>query len=104
MSKRSFTREFKLNVLQELEAGKTPSEVCREHDLKIDLVCRWRREYQQDSKLAFSGKGNPNREDTKRAQLERKIGQLYLENEFLKRVNYRLQERIAESKKTRSQA
>ena len=100
MNKRKFSREFKLQVVQALQAGKAPAEVAREHDLKIDLVCRWRKEHQRDPQLAFSGRGNPSKEDAKYAQLERKIGQLYLENDFLKRVNNNLQNRLVELKKT----
>jgi transposase len=101
MRRKKFSKEFKLQVVQELQSGRAPVEVAREHDLKVDLVCRWRREYLQNPQLAFSGRGNPSREDTKTAQLERKIGQLYLENEFLKRVNSNLQARLADLKKTK---
>jgi transposase len=65
MEKRKFSREFKLQVLQELDVGKTPAQVCREHGLKIDLVCRWRREYRDNPEHAFSGRGNPSTTDTK---------------------------------------
>lgn len=101
MNGRSFTREFKLAVLQELQVGKSVTEVCRERELKAEVVCRWKREYEKDPEHAFSGKGNPCREEARNAQLERKIGQLYLENDFLRRVNIALQGRLAELKKTR---
>jgi len=101
MGKRKFSREFKLQVLQELDSGKAPAQVCREHDLKIDAVCRWRKEYRDNPEHAFSGRGNPSTQETKVAQLERKIGQLYMENEFIKRVNANLQSRLSELKKKR---
>lgn len=56
MQKRSFTKEFKLEVVQELSTGKSVGEVSREHDLKPTLVSRWMREHQQSAGLAFSGK------------------------------------------------
>lgn len=99
MSKRKFSKEFKMQVVQQVQSGKAPVQVAREHDLKIDLVSRWKREYQGNPQFAFSGKGNPNREDTKTAQLERKIGQLYMQIEFVKKVNANLQARLAELKK-----
>jgi transposase len=55
MEKRNFSREFKLQVVQELQSGKSVTEVCNEHDLKSTLVCRWRREYQKNPEHAFSG-------------------------------------------------
>jgi len=63
------------------------------------LLSRWKREYQRDPQHAFAGKGRPAREDTRNAQLERKIGQLYLENEFLKKAVATLQEKLAETRK-----
>lgn len=101
MQKRSFTKEFKLEVVQELSTGKPVGEVSREHDLKPTLVSRWRREHQQNAGLAFSGKGRPSREDTKVAQLERKIGQQAMEIDFVKKVNAGLQAMVDEQKKTR---
>ncbi len=101
MNGRSFTREFKLAVLQELQAGKSVTEVCRERELKAEIVCRWRREYERDPERAFSGKGNPCREEAMTGHLERKIGQLCIENDFLRKANIALQGRLAELKKTR---
>ena len=101
MQKRSFSKKFKLHVLQELQSGKNISEICREHELKSTLVCRWRREYEKNPQHAFNGKGNPSREDTKIAKLERTIGQLYLQLDFVKKVNNNLQARLTELKKTR---
>ena len=99
MTGRNFTKEFKLQVVQELLSGRPVVEVCREHNLYASLLCTWRRNYQQNPELAFSGKGVPSTEETKKAELERKIGQLYLENDFLKRVNSALQQKLVEFKK-----
>lgn len=103
MNRRNFSREFKLKVLGELEAGRPAAELCREYELRHDLIYRWRREYRENPEHAFAGKGNPSTEETKVAQLERKIGQLYLENEFIKKVNTDLQARLAEVKKKRGE-
>lgn len=99
MVSRIFTKEFKLQVVQELLSGRPVVEVCREHNLYASLVCTWRRNYQQNPELAFSGRGIPSTEETKNAELERKIGQLYLENDFLKKVNSVLQQKLVEVKK-----
>ncbi len=101
MLRKNFSKEFKLQVLQELEAGKTLSQVCQEHELKQSLVCRWRREREQSSQYAFAGKGNPAKEETKTAQLEQKVGQLTMEIDFIKRVNKALQSTLVDLKKTR---
>lgn len=99
MQRRLFAKEFKLQVLHELEAGKTMTEVCRQHELKKDVVYRWKHEYKKSASLAFGGNGNPSREETKVAELEQTIGKLYNENAFLKRVVNALEEKLDEVKK-----
>lgn len=44
MKKRKYTREFKLEILRELE-GKRLVEVCKDHDINPNVVSRWKREY-----------------------------------------------------------
>lgn len=57
MKRRRFTKEFKLEILRELE-GKTLAQVCREHDLVPNVVSRWKKEYDSNPHQAFSGNGN----------------------------------------------
>lgn len=99
MQKRKFSREFKLSVLNEIDSGKPMVQVCRQHDLASTLVTRWKREYGQNPKEAFAGNGHLWKMEAKNAELERTIGELYLENSFLKKANKRLQEFLAEVKK-----
>ncbi len=101
MQKRKFSKEFKLAVLREVDSGKSVTQVCREHDLVANLITRWKREYQENPKEAFAGKGNTWKLEAKNAELERTIGQLYLENALLKKANVRLTEFVASQKKTR---
>jgi transposase len=45
MSRRFFSREFKLRVLAEVKDGETSmSEVARRHGVRPDLVRRWRKD------------------------------------------------------------
>ena len=97
--KNKFSREFKLQVLRELDSGKSRAQVCREFDIYSNLLTRWKKEYEANPDQAFSGRGNPSTVDTKVDQLERVIGQLYLENSFLKKAVNSLQKRLAETKK-----
>lgn len=101
MEKRRFTKELKVLVMQELASGKPSADICREHEIKADAISRWKKEYERNPDHAFAGRGNPVTIEARNAELERKIGQLYLENEFIKKVNAKLQTRIAELKKTR---
>ena len=99
--KRRFNREFKLEVLRQVEL-RPAAEVCREHNLHPTLVNRWKREQQRYPKDAFKGKGRAYTADAEIARLERLVGQLYAENTFLKKGVQRLQERKAEEKMLRS--
>ena len=95
VSKRNFTREFKLSVLREI-GSKPAAEICREYNLKESLVSKWKRDYKKNPNGAFSGSGNIYKEDAKIAQYERLVGQLYAEITFLKKALENLQQRNTE--------
>lgn len=84
---RTFSREFKLAVVRQVEAGQRPAQVCREHGLADGVLWRWRRDYAQHGAAAFAPE-TPSGEAALRqriGELERFCGQLALENEALKR-------------------
>lgn len=84
--RRKFSREFKINVIREIEQGSKQAAVCRKYDLHPVMVNRWRKEYHQYPDTAFRGKGNQYKEEATVAELERLVGKLYAENAFLKKV------------------
>lgn len=81
---RSFSLEFKRQVVEELLSGESrPAQICRRHEISPSLLYHWRRQY---------SRGKYNNEPSKEAalqdrveKLERLVGKLTLENEFLKR-------------------
>jgi transposase len=90
MSKRrKYTREFKISVITELDAGKTLAQVSREYNLNPSMITRWKREYNKDPESAFRGNGAASKE-SRIAELERLVGKLYAENAFLKNALERL--------------
>jgi len=97
-TRRNFTRDFKLSILRELES-KSATEICREHSIHPVLLSTWKRDYTRNPNTAFSGKGNMWKEEAKIVQYERIIGQLYVENAFLKKTSIILQQKNAEEKK-----
>ena len=97
--RRNFTREFKLERIRELELGKSIVEIGREHGIHPVLIIRWKKEYYENPGQAFQGNGNIYKDEAKIAELERKIGQLYIENEFLKKALKTLEIRMLEEKK-----
>ena len=95
MRGRTFSREFKLEVVQQLASGaKRPAQVCREHHLAETVLLRWRREYEERGAAAFTPReaAAASRSAEQRvAKLEHFCGQLALENAALKKALQHLQ-------------
>jgi len=83
-NQRSFSQEFKRQVVEELLTGESrPAQLCRRHNISLSLLYHWKKQY---------GRGKFNNEPTAEAalqdrieKLERLVGRLTLENEFLKK-------------------
>ena len=97
-TRRKYTKEFKLSVIRELESGAAVSELARKHNIHPALPPRWKKEYYEDQNNSFSGNGNTYKLEARNAELERLVGQLYAEKEFLKKAIANL-ERLKEEEK-----
>ena len=83
-NQRSFSLEFKRRVVEELLSGESrPAQLCRRYNISSSLLYHWKRQY---------SRGRFDNEPTEEAalkdrieKLERLVGRLTLENEFLKR-------------------
>ena len=83
-NQRTFSQEFKRQVVEELLTGDSrPAQLCRRHNISSSLLYHWKKQY---------GRGKFNNEPTAEAalkdrieKLERLVGRLTLENEFLKK-------------------
>ena len=83
-NQRSFSLEFKRGVVEELLSGESrPAQLCRRYNISSSLLYHWKRQY---------SRGRFDNEPTEEAalkdrieKLERLVGRLTLENEFLKR-------------------
>jgi transposase len=84
LSRRRFTREFKLAAVQRLEQGIAIAEVARAMEVNPNVLHRWRKEFRQGPGNAFRGQGQRRWSEGRIAELERKIGQQTLEIDFLK--------------------
>ena len=92
LSRRKFTREFKLAAVRRLEAGVSMAEVARGLEVNPKVLHRWRREFRQAPGNAFPGPGQPRWSEGRIAELERKIGQQAVEIDFLKGCFRRIEE------------
>src|SRR4030043_332374 len=83
-NKRIFNLEFKRQVVEELLSGESrPAQLCRRYNISPSLLYHWKRQY---------SRGKFNNEPTEEGalrdrieKLERLVGKLTLENEFLKK-------------------
>jgi transposase len=89
--RRKFTREFKLQVLAEIAAGKSIAQAAREHQLHPTLISRWQKHHRQYADRSFSGNGRSYTDEARLAELERMVGRLTMENDLLKKALQRLE-------------
>ena len=84
-NQRSFSLEFKRQVVEELLSGESrPAQICRRYNIWSSVLYHWKRQYLR---------GRLNNEPTEEAdlrdrieKLERLVGKLTLENEVLKKA------------------
>jgi transposase len=85
MKYRKFTSDFKRSIIEQLlSETATPIELCRRYNISSGQLYTWRRQYTQ-GKLD----SEPSREVEMAArirELERLLGKVTLENEFLKKA------------------
>lgn len=91
LARRVYSRELKVAAMREIDNGRTVAEVARQLELSPKLLERWRSEWRARGESAFAGGGrrglSPVLTELQRiAELERKIGQLTMENDFLKKA------------------
>ncbi len=87
MGKTKYTSEFKKKVaIEALREQKTINEIAKVYQVYPAQVSLWRKQLLDNSVELFGGKkeGGKDREE-EIAILERKIGQLTIENDFLKK-------------------
>ena len=83
-NRRNFSVEFKRHVVEELLSGESrPAQICRRYNIQSSVLCHWEKQY---------SRGKFNNEPIEEAalrdrieKLERLVGRLTLENEFLKK-------------------
>src|SRR5689334_11940178 len=92
LSRRQFTKEFKLAAVRRLEQGVSITEVARGLEVNPTVLHRWRREFRSGPGNVFPGNGKQGWSEGRVAELERKIGQQALEMDFLKGCLQRIEE------------
>jgi transposase-like protein len=87
-NRRSFTPQFKTRVVLEvLTKLKSLAQVCREYDLKEQVVARWKAEFLERAPTLFASDQQRDQEQVRIAELERLLGRLTMELEIAKKVS-----------------
>ena len=89
--RRTYTREFKLKVLGEIQAGKTQAQAAREYQLTETAIYKWRQQLNRYKEQAFAGQGKAYTDEARLHELERMVGRLTMENDFLKKLLQKLE-------------
>ena len=86
-SRRKFTKAFKVKVaIEAIRERATVSELCKQFELHPNQISQWKREFLDNAENAFdSGKDESKKEHQQIDSLYRKIGELEVENDFLKK-------------------
>lgn len=85
-SRRTFTREFKLDLCARIEGGGlSKAQAVREHRLAPSLLDRWQAQFREEGREAFSDSPKEEMDHLRRiAQLEQALGQAHLEIKILR--------------------
>ncbi len=54
-TRRKFSKEFKLKIVQAYESGASVASLTREYDIHANLIYKWTAEYRNDPVCAFRG-------------------------------------------------
>lgn len=101
MMRRSFSREFKLDVCLKVESGEiSKSRICREQSLSPSVLDRWLEQYRTKGDQAFQGqswRGTTQTPEARIKELEASLGRAHLELEFMKEALGKLTPRSGRS-------
>ena len=94
-SHRSFTPEFKAQVVLEVLTGvRSASEACQHYQLKPDLISRWKAQFLEEAATIFDKESQSDPAAARVADLERLVGRLTLELEVAKKASSILQSHL----------
>ena len=82
MKRKRYTKEFKRQILELREQGKSVREISSEYGIRESLIYRWKKEY---GKIGFTEKGETVTVAEYR-RLQKKLAQVEMENEILNKA------------------
>lgn len=90
-TRRKFTPTFKAKVaLEAVKNQQTLAELAKKFDVNPVMISKWKAEFLENMAAAFEKAGSAETESVDTQELYAQIGQLKVENEFLKKSCKRL--------------
>ncbi len=85
-TRRKFSAGFKAKVaIEALKERSTLADLSKKHELHVNQISQWKREFIDNSNLAFGGDKVDKDVEAERDLLLRKVGELQMDNDFLKK-------------------
>lgn len=86
--RRTFSKEYKLDVIQQSYRCDNIKALALELGIRPELVYRWRAAYKEDPEVSFPGQGTPKQtsEEKDLAELKRKLTDVKTERDILKKA------------------
>ncbi|MGI6516117.1 MAG: transposase [Fermentimonas caenicola] len=85
--RKSYTSGFKTKVVLEvLQERETVQEIGRKYDLHPSQISTWKNQFLSNASTVFKKGVSKTEDDKEKDALFKKVGQLQLENDFLKKV------------------
>ena len=82
--RRTFTPEFKLQLVKLYEKGKSRADISKKYDITPSALDRWIKNYRESG--SFAAKDNRTEEENELARLRKKNQRLLMENDILKQA------------------
>jgi len=90
-TRRKFTPEFKAKVaIEAIKEKETLAELSRRFNVHANIIGKWKQEFLNNSSSAFATSNKKAEKDDEIEKVYAKIGQLEMENDFLKKSLNRL--------------
>ena len=83
-NQRSFTDEFKEQIVKLYQSGKKVTELSRDYEMSEQQIYRWIREYEGSG--SFKAAENRSDEENELIRLRKEVQQLKMENDILKQA------------------
>lgn len=85
--RRRFSQEFKIEAVRMVvEQGRDLYDVCKDLEIRPDMVRKWIKKFENDGMHAFPGSGRLKPEDEENRRLRRENERLRMERDILKKA------------------